>query len=176
MIEDLTCDVITGRDFLQYFRSRIDFDNGVLTFSREENYLTFCDVETGCLSDDVEDDSSDFICSVHADFSFTIPPDSEVVIPAKLSKLPGTAEANGIVAPRSDLPHRNSIFGAFELVKVAEDGSIPIRMVNPSAQPVKIYRRNRLADFEQADHNIATFQLNDVEKAEVSLPSCSVSV
>ena len=49
-------------------------------------------------------------------------------------------------------------------------------MVNPSAQPVKIYRRTKLADFEQIVHNIATFQLNDVEKAEVSLPSCSVSV
>ena len=73
------------------------------------------------------------------------------------------------------MPHRYSVFGASELVKVAEDGSIPIRMVNPSAQPVKFYRRTRLADFEQVDHNIATFQLNDVEKAWVSLPSCSVS-
>ena len=85
-----------------------------------------------------------------------IPPDSEVVIPAKLSKLPETAEANGVVAPRSDLPHRNSIFGALELVKVAEDGSIPIRMVNPSAQTVKIYRRNRLADLNRL---IITLQL-----------------
>jgi len=174
VIEDLTYDVIIGRDFLQYFRSRIDFENGVLTFSREENSLPFCDVETDFLSDDVEDDNSDFMCSVHADFSFTIPP--EVVISAKLSKLPETAEANGVVAPRSDLPHRSSIFGASGLVKVAKDGSIPIRMVNPSAQPVKIYRRTRLADFEQVDHNIATFQLNDVEKAEVCLPSCSVGV
>ena len=112
VIKDLTYDVVIGRDFLQYFRSRIDFDNDVFTFSREENYLPFCDVETDCLSDDVEDDSSDFTCSVHADFSFTIPRESEVVIPAKLSQLPETAEANGVVDPRSDLPHRYSSFGA----------------------------------------------------------------
>ena len=72
VIEDLTYDVIIGRGILLYFRSRIDFENGVLTFSREENSLPFCDVETDFLSDDVEDDNSDFICSVHADFSFTI--------------------------------------------------------------------------------------------------------
>ena len=131
VIEDLTYDVIIGRDFLQYFCSRIDFENGVVTCSQEENSLPFCDVETDCVSDDVEDDSSDFICSVHADFSFTIPPESEVVIPAKLSKLPETATANGEVTPRSDLPHRYSISGASELVKVDEDGSIAIRMVNP---------------------------------------------
>jgi len=44
VIEDLTYDVVIGRDFLQYFRSRIDFENDVFTFSREENYLPFCDV------------------------------------------------------------------------------------------------------------------------------------
>ena len=48
-------------------------------------------------------------------------------------------------------------------------------MVNPSAQPVKIYRRTRLADFEQVDHNIATFKLNDVEQANNSHPACPVS-
>ena len=35
VIEDLTYDVIIGRDFLQYFRSRIDFENGVTFFLEE---------------------------------------------------------------------------------------------------------------------------------------------
>ena len=39
----------------------------------------------------------------------------------------------------SDLPHRYSVFGASELVKVSSDATIPVRMVNPSAQPVKIF-------------------------------------
>ena len=53
------------------------------------------------------------------------------------------------------------MLGASELVKITKDASIPIRMVNPSAKPVKIYRRTRLADFEAVDQSIATFQLND---------------
>ena len=43
---------------------------------------------------------------------------------------------------------------------------IPIRLVNPSFQPVKIYRRTRLADFEEVDQNVATFELNATEKIE----------
>ena len=57
-------------------------------------------------------------------------------------------------------------FGASELVSVADDGMIPIRLVNPSFQPVKIYRRTRLADFEEVDQNVATFELNATEKIE----------
>ena len=51
----------------------------------------------------------------------------------------------------SDLPHRYSGFGAPELVKVSSDATIPVRMVNPSAQPVKIFRRTKLVDFEYVD-------------------------
>ena len=43
---------------------------------------------------------------------------------------------------------------------------IPIRLVNPSFQPVKIYRRTRLADFEEVDQNVTTFELNATEKIE----------
>ena len=32
MIEDLTCDVILGRDFLQKFCFTVDFENGTLSF------------------------------------------------------------------------------------------------------------------------------------------------
>ena len=165
VIQDLAYDVIIGRDFLQKFRSRIDFRDAVLTLSpdgtnSEEPRLPFCDVETDCFDDDIiSSGESNFICSIHADFSFIIPPESEVVVPAKLSKLPSTAEATGVVVPRVDLPHRYSVFGASALVKIDERGSIPVRMVNPSAQPVKIYRRTRLGDFEQVNHDIATFKL-----------------
>ena len=69
-----------------------------------------------------------------------------------------------MVAPRSDLSHRYSVFGASELVRVAEDGTIPVRMLNPSSQPVKIYLRTRLANFEEVDQNIATFELNATEQ------------
>ena len=32
-------------------------------------------------------------------------------------------------------------------------------MVNPSAQPVKIFRTTKLADFERVDNDLATFEI-----------------
>ena len=44
-------------------------------------------------------------------------------------------------------------------MKVSSDVTIPVRMVNPSAQPVKIFRRTKLADFERVDNDLATFEI-----------------
>ena len=96
---------------------------------------------------------------MHADNSFTIPAQSEVVVVGRLSSMPkgvntSASEIYGLVTPKSDLPHRYSVFGASELVKVSNDATIPVRMVNPSAQPVKIFRRTKLADFERVDNDL----------------------
>ena len=72
------------------------------------------------------------------------------------------------MSPRSSLPEKYSIFGASELVRVSDVGTIPIRMVNPSAQPVKIYRITRLGDFEVVDSSIETFELNSLEHSDSS--------
>ena len=71
-----------------------------------------------------------------------------------------------MIIPKSALCHRYSVFGAPELVSVAVDGMIPIRSVNPSFQPVIIYHRTRLPDFEGIDQNVATFELNVREQIE----------
>ena len=63
-----------------------------------------------------------------------------------------------MVTPKSDLPHRYR-FGASELVKVFSDATIPVRMVNPSAERIKIFRRNKLADLERVDNDLATFEI-----------------
>ena len=36
------------------------------------------------------------------------------------------------------LPEKYSVFNASELVRISDVGTVPIRMVNPSSQPVKI--------------------------------------
>lgn len=72
----------------------------------------------------------------------------------------------GIIAPRSTLHEKYSVFGASELVRVSEDGIVPIRIINPSFQPVKIYRRTRLGDFEEVDSAIATFELNSTQHSK----------
>ena len=58
----------------------------------------------------------------------------------------------------------NSIFGAAELVKVTEDGTLTVTMFNPTARPVKIFRKTRLAAFESADDTIETFQVSEASE------------
>ena len=111
---------------------------------------------------DSGDCSPEFVCSVHADTSFIIPAESEIIVLGRLNaELPLKKIVCGLVVPRNDLPHRDSIFGASELVKVIEDGTIPVRMVNPSARPVKIFGKTRLGDFESVEDRIETFQLSE---------------
>ena len=97
-------------------------------------------------------------------------------MPGRLDDLPASVVSiNGMLTPRTNLCHRYSVFGASELVSVADDGTVPVRIVNPSSQPVKIYRRTRLANFEEVDQNIATFEIAASDPiGNPSLPdSCS---
>ena len=111
---------------------------------------------------DCGDCGPEFACSVHCDTASTIPPESEVIVLGRLNaELLWKKTACGLVVPRNDLPHRYSIFGASELVKVTEYSTLPCRMVNPSARPVKIFRKTRLGDFESVGDRIETFQLSE---------------
>ena len=95
----------------------------------------------------------EFVCSVHAVAAFIIPPLSENIVLGRLNaELPLKKTVSGLVVPRNDLPHRYTL--GSELVKVTEDGTIPVRMVNPSACPAKIFRKKRLGDFETVDDRI----------------------
>ena len=161
VIKDLTHDVVLGRDFLQKYCSIINFMENVIEFSHPEDPLPFADSFGDDLDAEVFDNC---ILSVHADNSFTIPAHSEVVVVGRLSSMPkgvntSASEIYGLVTPKSDLPHSYSVFGSSELVKVSSDVTIPVRMVNPSAQPVKIFRRTKLADFERVDNDLATFEI-----------------
>ena len=163
VIENLSYDVILGRDFLKEFCFKVDFENGSVNFPSEPDPLPFKGVH---LNDDSGLTDKAFISSVHASRTFVIPPQSEILVSGELNSLPSAVGINGMIIPKSDLCHRYSVFGASELVSVADDGMIPIRLVNPSFQPVKIYRRTRLPDFEEVDQNVATFELNATEKIE----------
>jgi len=171
VIKDLTHDVVIGRDFLQKYCSKIDFIEKIVQFSEPDDPLPF---PNGC-DDDRNDkvaNDDNCVCSVHAEYSFTIPAQSEVVVVGKLSLVSEgvinqPSEIYGLVTPNSDLPHRYSVFGASELVKVSSHGTIPVRIVNPSSQPVKIYRRTKLADFEQIENDLATFEICDERQSNM---------
>ena len=158
VIQDLTYDAILGRNFFEKFCAKTDFDEGMIRFKHGEDPLPF-DSDPVTIDNDC---CPEFVCSVHADTAFTIPPQSENIVLGRLNEeLPMKKTVCGLVVPRSDLPHRYSIFGASEIVKVTEDGNLPVRMVNPSARPVKIFRKTRLGDFESVDERIETFQLSE---------------
>ena len=168
VIEGLAFDVIIGRDFLREFCSRIDFIDNVVEFVHADDPLPF---DLSCLGDDPDVDGLEFISSVHADFSFMIPPHSEKIILGKLKDMPVTEDLCGIVLPRSNLPHRYSIFGAAEIVKVLENDTIPIRLVKPSAQSVKIFHKTRLGDFSSVGNEVETFELGESPQEVLSVVS-----
>ena len=165
VIQYLTSHVILGRNFFQKCCSKVDFDDELMIqFKHWDNTFPFDD------SDPVVVDSGDcspwaeFVFSVHADSSFTIPPESEIILMGRLSaKLPLKRNVCGLMVPRNSMPHRRYlIFGPSELIKVTKDGTIPVRMViNLSARPVKIFRKTRLGDFESVEERIESFQVNE---------------
>ena len=171
VIEGLAFDVVIGRDFLKEFCSGIDFMNNEVEFVHADDPLPF---DFSNLDDDPDVDDSEFVSSVRAGCSFTIPPRSEKVVLGKLKTTPVNGQ-NGdvcsIVIPRSDLPHRYSIFGAAEIVKVSESGAIPIRLINPSAQPVKVFRETRLGDFSSVGDEVETFELKTFPQEVLSAMS-----
>lgn len=109
--------------------------------------------------------------SVHASFSFVLPPRSETIIAGKLDEAlqPNTT---GMITAREDLPERYLTIGAAELVKLSEEHTVPIRLMNPTDKPVKIYRRTTLAQFNIVDPDIETFELNG--KTEDHAIHCNV--
>ena len=111
----------------------------MIRFKHGEHPLSF---DSDLVTVDSDDCCPEFVCSVHANTAFTIPPQSEIIVLDRWNaELPLKKAVSGLVVPRNDLPHRYSIFGASELVKVIEDGTLPVRMVNPSARSVKIFRK-----------------------------------
>ena len=107
-MKDLTHDVVLDRKFLQKYCSIIDFMENIIEFSHPEDPLPFAD----SLGDDLDAEVFDHcILSVHADNSFTIPAQSEVVVVGRLSSMlkgvnTRAGEIYGLVTPKSDLPHR----------------------------------------------------------------------
>ena len=115
------------------------------------------------------------VCSINTQATFVIPPLSEILVPATLS---ARFDANtvGCVEPRHELTERYNIIGAADIVTISEQNTIPIRLLNPTNQPIKIYRWTRLGQFLPAEADIATFELmrSDLEaeaKREIPMPT-----
>ena len=81
VIQDFTSDVILGSNFFEKFCARIDFDEGMIRFKHGEDPLPF-DSDPVAVYNDC---CPEFVCSVHADTAFTIPPQSVIIVLGRLN-------------------------------------------------------------------------------------------
>ena len=160
VIRNLNYDGIIGRDFLTHFNSYMNFEDGTIKFNPTDSILPFVQYDDITLDDHK-------ICSVHAQSSVTLQPYSQSVISGVVEGTPQTGET-GVLIPKVNLSERYSIFGASELVKVLKENHVPVRLLNPTANPIKIYHKTRLANLEIVDSNIETYTLDKAKNKDMS--------
>lgn len=152
VIESIAYDVILGRDFLETYKAKIDLKEHLLELCQDVLCGEQCDLPT----DLVHNDPS--ICSIHAMSTFILPPHSEVIIPRELGDNFRPGEV-GLMNPREELLHRYNTMGASKIVKTWEGNSVPVRLLNPTEQPIKIFRRTHLGMFTPVAPTIVTYNL-----------------
>jgi len=176
IVKNLSYNVILGRDFLMHYNVTIDISNKKFALisktcnqlneapkpedkqqaeSTPEEQFPFSNISNTVTS---EEEKKQKPYTVHVTSTFILPPRAETIVAGKLNE---TLQPNttGIVTSREDFPERYSIIGASELVTISEENTVPIRLMNPTANPVKIYRRTKLAYVTIVDHDIETFEL-----------------
>lgn len=94
-----------------------------------------------------------------------MPAHSETIISGKVhdSVLIGST---GIISPAENIAERYNIFGASELVVVGSESFVPVRIINPTNKPVKLYSRTKIAYLSPVEPDIATFELKDNSEAK----------
>ena len=144
IIEIIAYDVVLGRDFLEHYKAKIDLQDHVLEL------LGDTPTQKPLPSAAVDDHREPNICFVHAQASFVIPPNSQGLVPGELGSQRPLGEV-GLVQSCDDLPSRYNILAATQLVKTWEGNSVPVRLLNPTEQPIKIFRRTRLGTYTTED-------------------------
>ena len=136
IVDNLAYDAILGADFLTHHQSVINFDTSTLQLPPQ--------------TDTPPPPPPDFSCSVHAVRTCVLPPFSESIIPADLNDFApvvATCSLVGLVEGSPRLIECYNLCGAAALVQVSENNTIPFRVINPTFQPVTIYRRTNLGQF-----------------------------
>ena len=143
VLEGVTYKGVLGRDFLRATRANISFDHYTLQL-KDEIPVTF----------------SEELLALVAPVTYVIPPQSETVIPAKIKGaiLPGTI---GLIESSQRLAGRYKLQGAAALVKVAEEESVPFRLINPTNKPVTLYKGASLGTFSEADGTPNVYPVED---------------
>jgi len=109
IINNLSHDVILGKDFLELHKSKIDLENHTLHLQDNFPFSNYPAPGIDHLRQDP------LVCTVHALQSYILPPNTETMICGKLNSACPQGSV-GIVDPRSELATRYNICGDAELV------------------------------------------------------------
>lgn len=162
VVDDLSHDVILGKDFLERYKSKIDLEHHTLHLQDDLPFERFSSSEFDSLQDNT--------CSVHALYSYILPPNFETIICGKLNT-PFPQGSIGIVDPRAELSTRYHVCGAAELVSTSMSGTVPIRLLNPSNQAVRIFRRSTLGTFSPTGEDLLAISLSDPPSPDLETTS-----
>jgi len=154
--DGLTYDVIIGKDFLQQFDAIINFKDSTLQLTQPPNHSTF---------DSVQTKPSVNNATVHVLYTLELPARSETIIPGLVEgSLSGTI---GILEPLRLLADKLNICGASSLVTLSSNQIVPVQLLNPTTQPITLYRHAVLGNFIPLDEHT----VNSISDCESSEPS-----
>ena len=156
IIENLAYEAIIGSDFLGHYQAVINFDNH--------------SIELLPPSEKSPPYPLNLLCSVHAHKTCVLLPNTESVIAATLNcniDLP-TSGLVGIIESNPKLTERYQVCGAAALVRVTAESTVPFRIINPTSQPVTIYRCTNLGQFSsyEAPQVVSVINTNNVLDAK----------
>ena len=155
--DSLTTDVILGRDFLQ--GNRCDIRLGPLNqlhFTRERTTVNLGPGQEGGSIASVE---------ITTDITLEIPPQSEMEIMARFPTLTTTGNSTWLVEPRSS--QRQAVMVARAMVDPGP-GKVPVRILNPRAEPVTIQKGTVIAIMEPLSDKEPVFVTSVDERREIS--------
>ena len=137
VVPGLCFPVILGRDFLQCNRAVIDVGHWTVTFNT--NHTVPFLVENW-------DKSSNATTSLVAylDTTIVLSPHSESHVQARCSPELACQQNTSFFEPRNCLPDRFGIAGAAALVAIPLDGRFPVRIVNPTDDPVILHQYTKV--------------------------------
>lgn len=153
VVDNSMYQVILGRDFLQFFKAKIDLDRGILNMEP-------CKAYRHVQSHSEDGPSPTSSCSVYCPRSCILPPRTESIVPARIRDRSWVGFA-GTFEPSVGLSDRYELYGAAALVVVTEHGTIPVRIMNPTAKSIRLFRYSTLGTLEAEDKEIMAVDLEE---------------
>ena len=151
VVGGLTFEAILGRDFMTRFPSKIDLLNNTIAMASGISLCPLSDMDLEALV------STDEVSSkVQAACSVILPPNSETIVSAYV---PFPSETIGIIDANDTFTERYQVVSATQLVKVSEQGLIPVRLLNLNLHPINIFQNTSLATFVATEPEIATYNI-----------------